>query len=341
MSRRTGVGCLIAVTLLVAASGRPPTAEASTLLTGTGSTLIAPLEAEWAVAFQSFHGDITVNFVANGSQAGINAITSRAADFGASDAPMTSSQLSACGRCFQIPWALTGIGIGYRVDGIRSNLYMTGNVLAQIFLGQIRRWNDRRIKAVNPRAHLPNLAITPIYTAGSGSTYAFTRYLSKVSRSWRTRIGYGSSVAFPTGVSAKSTSAATSLVHSTNGSIAYIAASWLIADRLPAAAVQNAAGRFEYPNLSEIEAAGRTVTSVPSGNAIDITNPPRGAAAAYPISTYSWVIVAGNARQKAALEDWLSYVLTAGQQFGPQLDFAALPANVRRASDATYGQFAQ
>jgi phosphate transport system substrate-binding protein len=329
------------VTLLVAGSASPTAANATTVLTGAGSTLIAPLEAEWAVAFQAFHGDVTVNFVANGSQAGINAITSRAADFGASDAPMTSSQLSACGRCFQIPWALTGIGIGYRVDGIRANLYLTGNVLAGIFLGQIRRWNDRRIRAVNPRAHLPNLAITPIYTGGSGSTYAFTRYLSKVSQSWRSRIGYGSSVAFPTGVSAKTTSSATSLVHSTNGSIAYIAASWLIADRLPAAAVENAAGRFVYPNLSNIETAGRTVTQVPSGNAIDITNPSRSAVVAYPISTYTWVIVAGDARQKGAVEDWLQYVLSAGQQFGPQLDFAALPTNVERAMDATYNQFAR
>lgn len=337
--RPTTLTCLAILGAFAWGSMLAGQARASTTLTGDGSTLVAPLVAEWAVAFQAFNNDVTINYIDDGSQAGISDITSRSVDFGASDAPLNAQQLSTCHGCFQIPWALTAIGIGYHINGIRSNLYLNGSVLAQIFLGQITRWNDRRVKALNPRAHLPNLAITPIYAGASGSTYAFTRYLSKVSSTWSTTVGSGLTVSFPVGVSAKSSTAAAGLLHSTNGSIAYIAASYLIANRLPAAAIENSAGRFLYPNLSEIEAAGRTVKSVSSTSALEITDPPRSATDAYPISTYTYVIVPANAPQKQVLANWIGYVLGPGDQFGPQLDFARLPANVQRAANAIYTDF--
>jgi phosphate transport system substrate-binding protein len=317
----------------------PASAGAATSLSGAGSGLVAPLVAEWSVAYQTFHGTL-VSYSPVGSQAGITDISSRTIDFAGSDAPMTAAQWNACNGCYQIPWALSAVAIGYHVGGLGRKLYLTGNVLAQIYLGQISRWNDARIKALNPRASLPNLRITPIYANGSGATYAFTRYLSKLSASWRRTIGYGLTVSFPTGVAANSTSAASALLVSTNGTIAYVGAAYLFANKLPAAAIENAAGRFEYPNLSEIESAGRTVNSVPVSNALQIVDPPSSARIAYPIATYSYVIVAGNAARKSDLTQWLSYIFGNGQQFGPSLDFAPLPANVLRASKATLSAFA-
>jgi phosphate transport system substrate-binding protein len=315
-----------------------PPAPAAASLSGAGSSLVAPLVAEWAAAFQAFHGT-TVTYYPVGSQAGIKDISARLVDFGASDAPMTSAQQTACNGCYQIPWALSAIGISYHVNGLRPSLNLNGEVLAQIYLGHISQWNDRRITALNPRASLPNLKITPIYATGSGATYAFTLYLSKTSANWRNSVGYGLTASFPAGVGTNSPSAAAALLQSTNGAIAYLGASYLIADRLPAAAIENSAGRFEYPNLSEIESAGRAVRKVPANNALTIVDPPSSARTAYPIATFSYVIVPRNAPNKADLEQWISYGLGAGQAFGPSLDFAQLPPNIMRASTTTLSSF--
>jgi len=178
-------------------------AMAGDTLSGAGSTLVAPILAEWAAAFQAFHGTV-VRYDPVGSQAEIRDISSRTVDFAASDAPLTPAEASVCQSCYQIPWSLSAIGIGYHVGGIGSTLRLTGGVLAEIYLGQISRWNDSRIKALNPRTPLPALRITPIYTGTSGDTYTFTSYLSKVSTAWRTKVGYGLTVTFPTGVPANS-----------------------------------------------------------------------------------------------------------------------------------------
>src|SRR5262249_32178777 len=137
-----------------------------------------------------------------GSGAGISDVTSRAVDFGASEAPMTPAQLSRCGGCYQIPWAVSAVGVGYHINGVGRRLYLTGKLLAQIYLGQITHWNDARIAARNPRLRLPKLRITAIRTAAAGETYPFTDFLSKSSRAWRRRVGTGNSVSFPGGTPA-------------------------------------------------------------------------------------------------------------------------------------------
>lgn len=335
--RTSGLICLAVVFGVVGAGLFPGGALASSGMTGAGSTLVAPLVAEWSAAFGVFHGT-PLAYYPVGSQAGIKDISARTVDFGMSDAPMTSAQRTACNGCYQIPSALSGIGIGYHLNGLGRSLYLNGKLLAEIYLGEITRWNDPRIKALNPRASLPRLKIVPIYLDASGSTYTFTLYLSRVSTTWRARIGYGPSVSFPTGVPANNSTAAT-LLQSTNGSITYLGAAYLIAHGLPAAAIANSAGFFEYPNLTEIENAGRSVKHVPATNALDIVDPPRSARSAYPIATFVYMIVPANAPQKSLLGKWVSYVLGAGQAFGSSLDFARLPSNVLRASDRTATQF--
>src|SRR6476659_9784170 len=288
-------------------------------LTGAGSSLVAPQMANWINGFEIKEG-IPVKYGSVGSGAGIAQITARTVDFGASDAPLTPEQAAKCNACVQVPWALTATGIGFKIPGVKK-LNLTGSILAGIYFGKITKWNDPKIKKLNPQAHLPALTITPVFRSdGSGDTYAFTNYLSKVSPAWKT------------GVGSKGNSGVTSTVTSTNGSIGYISASYLIAAGLGAVALQNKAGNFELPNLKNIESAASVVKSVPSSNAISITNPPKKATIAYPLSTFTYAIVPHNAPQKGFLQQFLNYAVTKGQKYGAALDFAPLPKVVLSAA---------
>jgi len=317
------------MTVVVMATGVAGASAAG--LTGAGSTLVAPLMANWINGFEIKEG-IPVKYGSVGSGAGIAQITARTVDFGASDAPLTPEQAGACGGCVQIPWALTGVAIGFHVPGVKR-LNVSGSVLAGIYFGKITKWNDPKIKKLNPKAHLPGMKITPVFRSdGSGDTYAFTDYLSKVSKAWKTRVGNATSVQFPTGVGGKGNSGVTSTVTSTNGSIGYISASYLVAAGLPAAGVQNNAGKFEFPNLSNIEAAAAVVKKVPSNNKISTANPPKKAKIAYPISTFTYGIMPHDAGQKGFLEKFAKYAITTGQKYGAALDFAPLPGVVKKAA---------
>ena len=313
-------------------SGLTASAAAAASLTGAGSSLVAPIEADWGTAFQTSTG-VSVNYQAVGSGTGISDISKGLVDFGASDAPLTSAQAAGCAGCVQIPWALSATGVGFHINRLKK-LHLTGPVLAQIYLGQITKWNDRRITSLNKGTRLPNLAITPVYRSDrSGDTYAFTNYLSAVSSTWSMKIGFATSVGFTHGVGGKGNSGVTAVLESTNGSIAYIAVSYLIAHGLPATAIKNAAGNYEYPNLSNIESAAQTVKRVPAGNAISIVNPPRRARTGYPISTFTYVIAPKHAPQVSILKQFILYALSpSGQAFGPSLDFAPLPRVVLNAS---------
>lgn len=322
------------VSILVMAMGAASASAAG--LTGAGSTLVAPLMANWIQNFERAEG-ITVKYGAVGSGAGIAQITARTVDFGASDAPLTSEQASACNDCVQVPWALSATGVGFKIPGVRK-LNLSGPVLADIYRGRIKKWNDGRIKQLNPRTRLPGLKITPVFRSdGSGDTYVFTAYLSKVSGAWKRSVGFATSVGFPAGVGAKGNPGMTSTVTSTPGAIGYISASYLIAAGLPAAAIQNKAGNFEVPNLKNIASAASIVKRVPGNNAISIVDPPKKAKIAYPISTFTYAIVPHNASQKGALQRFLDFAVTTGQAYGAALDFAPLPKVVLAAAKRSIG----
>ena len=313
-----------------------------TTLSGAGSTLVAPLIAEWAQEFTVFFG-VKIDYASVGSQAGLNRLAPGSVDFAATDSPLTAAQVRACAACGQIPWALTAVGIGYHVSGVGNQLRLSPTVLAGIYLGAITRWNDHRITALNPGLHLPALKITPVSSNASGDTYVFTQYLSRVSATWKSKVGTGDTVSVPAGLSTNGNAGVTALLQSTNGSIGYVGAAYLITHRLPAAAIANAAGNFEYPNLANITAAAATVKSVPANGALPIVNPPRKASTAYPISTFSYIVVAGTAAasRKAALKDWISFAVgAAGQKFGQSLDYAPLPTVVARADRRAVRAFA-
>ncbi len=319
------------VAVLVMATGAANASAAG--LTGAGSTLVAPLMANWINGFEIKEG-IPVKYGSVGSGAGISQITARTVDFGASDAPLTPEQAAACNGCVQIPWGLSAVGIGYNLPGVKKGaLKINGKVLASIYFGKITKWNDPKIKALNPGLKLPGLTITPVFrTDGSGTTYAFVRYLSKISPAWKREVGFATSVSFPTGVGGKGNSGVTSTVTSTPGAIGYIEASYIIAAGLGAAAVENKAGNFEYPNLKNIEAAAAVVTKVPANNELTISDPPKKAKTAYPISTFTYAIVPHDAPQKGFLQQFTKYCVTIGQKYGAALDFAPLPKVVEAAA---------
>jgi phosphate transport system substrate-binding protein len=333
--RRKLVSVSAAVLAVGASTGFISTAVASAsggTLNGAGSTLVAPLEAEWASAFNSKTGN-TVNYNPVGSGTGIAQISAGTVDFGASDAPLSPTQASGCSHCIQIPWALSATGIGYNVPGAGRKLHLTGSLLAQIYQGSITNWNDPKIARVNKGVHLPNLKITPVFRSdGSGDTYAFTNYLTHISPSWARNVGVGTSVSFPTGASGKGNSGVTAVLQGTPGSVAYIAVSYLIAHQLPAVAIQNAAGKFEYPNLSNIENAAAAVKRVPASGALSIVDPPKSAKIAYPISTFTYVIAPTTAPQGPLLKSFVQYALGPGHAFGANLDFAPLPKAVVKAA---------
>jgi phosphate transport system substrate-binding protein len=329
-NRLLGVVVALAVTAGGMASVAPAGASAAGL-TGAGSTLVAPLMANWINGFEIKEG-IPVKYSAVGSGTGIAQITARTVDFGASDAPLTSEQAAKCNGCVQIPWALSATGVGFNLPGVKK-LNLTGKILAGIYFGKITKWNDPKITKVNPKTKLPNLTITPVFRSdGSGDTYAFTNYLSKISPAWKNEVGYATSVGFKAGVGAKGNAGITSTVTKTPGAIGYISASYLIAAGLGAAAIENKAGNFEVPNLKNIEEAASQVKSVPPSNELNITNTPAAAANAYPISTFTYVIVPHDASQKGFIQQFVNYAITKGQAYGAALDFAPLPKVVLSAA---------
>ncbi len=323
------IAVIVVITSLTAGFASPAGASAYSL-TGAGSTLIAPLETLWATDFQRKYGD-TITYAAIGSGAGIAQISARAVDFGASDAPLTPAQASGCKECIQIPWALSATGIAFNLPGTRR-LKLTGPVLADIFLGKITNWSAAPIAKLNKGQKLPNLTITPVFRSdGSGDTYAFTDYLSRISSTWSRQVGRATTVSFPAGVGGKGNQGVTAVVSSTSGAIGYISASYIIAHGLNAAALQNAAGNFEYPNLKNIANAASSVKSVPASNEMHIVNPPKKYKIACPLSTFTYCIAPKGAPQKAALASWVYYAMTGGQAFGAQLDFAPIPKVVLNA----------
>ncbi len=338
MKRNRLFSLAASVAVLGMMTGVTSTAGASSAngtLLGAGSTLIAPLMANWQNDFGN-RDNIGVTYGAVGSGAGIAQISARTVDFGASDAPLSAAQARACNGCVQIPWALTATGVAFNLPGI-SYVRLSGPILAAIYTGQIKMWNDPQLTKINPHAHLPALAITPVYRSdGSGDTYAFTNYLSDISSSWKSSIGLGTAVSFPTGVGGKGNAGVKAIVGSTPGAIGYISASYIIAARnISAAAVQNAAGKYELPNLANISNAASEIKTVPANNELHIVAPGKKYTSAYPISTFTYVIVPQNTSNAKNLAKFIQYALTTGAAFGPQLDFPAVPAVVRKADFKT------
>jgi phosphate transport system substrate-binding protein len=300
----------------------------SKVLTGAGSTLVYPLLSQWEPDYATKAG-VTITYGAIGSGGGIDQITARAVDFGASDAPLSADQATACKGCLQIPWALAATVVTYNVKGVPDNLHLTGPVVADMFLGNITSWNDPKIKALNPGVSLPDTKVTPIYRSdGSGDSYVFSSYLSAVSPDFKSKIGASTQPPFSTGTGAAKNSGVAASVQSTDGAIGYVAISYIAADGLNQALIQNAAGKYVTPSVDSIKAAADAVTTAQPDGSIPLVNPPASAATAYPLSTYTYAIVPKTSSKASELKAFLTYAITDGQQFGPDLGFPPLPSAV-------------
>lgn len=336
MTKRLTITLAVLAAALVAAAAATATST-DTTITGAGSTFVSPLVSTWTPALGSAFG-YSIQYSAVGSGAGIQAITSRQVDFGASDAPLTPDQAAACKGCVQIPWALSATSIAYNVPGAPVHLHLNGKVLAGIFLGAIGNWNDPAIKALNPGSSLPDLKITPVYRSdGSGTTYNFTDFLSAVSPAWKSKVGSSTSVQFPAGVGARGSSGVTGVVSRTDGAITYVDVAFAVKNHIRFAAIRNAAGKYLYPSLRRISAAAAAFPKVPASNEMHIVNPPPSAATAYPISTYTYVILPRRTSHAAELRKLVFWALTQGQQaqYTAKLLFVPLPKATLVAAEKT------
>ncbi len=336
MKRAVALVLALVVAVAVAlAAGRTDRASAKPeagSLVGTGSTFVFPLISKWIPLIGQAYG-INVTYSPTGSGAGIAQITARTVDFGASDAPLSPDQVTACKACVVIPWALAATSIPYNLPGIGGRLRLSGPVIANIYLGKVTRWNDPAIKSLNPKLNLPDMKITPVYRSdGSGTTYNFTEYLSSVSPAWKSKVGFNTSVNFPTGAGARGSSGVAGLASQTPGAITYVDAEYSIKNKLTFATIKNSSGKFTTPGLRGIKAAVSTLPKkISSLSQLKIVNPPKKAGKlAYPICTFTYVIVATNSGSKAAdLRKFIYWAMTQGQKQGPQLLFAPLPQPVQ------------
>jgi phosphate transport system substrate-binding protein len=338
LNRKKSLAALLAVlivtgTALTAWTSLAGASRNAGSLTGAGSTFVFPLVSKWGTVYKGSQ----VSYSAIGSGGGIAAITARTVDFGASDAPLTTDQFSACKGCVQIPWAFSATSIPYNVSGVGYGLKLTGPILANIYLGKITKWNDSRIKAINPKVKLPSEKITPIFRSdGSGTTYNFTDYLSHVSKGWKSKIGKGTQVNFPTGVGARGSSGVAGALGRTPGGITYVDVAYSLKNKFKIAAMKNRAGKFQLPGIKQIQAAAASLTKVTNKqNAYTVVDPNPRAPKAYPICTFTWVIVPLKTSKAPQLKTFIDWALTKGQSYGPSLLFVALPTPVKKAARTT------
>ena len=337
MKKRVFAGLLVVLAAVSAIAAT--TAGASSKgdqLVGAGSTFVLPLVSQWQKDYPSKTG-VSIVYSGSGSGAGIAAISARTVDFGASDAPLTPDQATGCKGCFQIPWALGGVAVMINVKtNAHAPLKMSGPVLAQIYLGGIKNWNAPAIAKLNPGITFPDQAIVPVYRSdGSGTSYAFTDYLSSISATWKSKIGFSTQPSFPTGVGAKGSSGVAGVVSKTAGAIGYADIAYALSQHIATMAVKNAAGKFTTPGIASIGAAAAAFPKVPADNEMHITNPPKSASKAYPISTYTYVIVPQVTAKAALLKKFIFYALTTGQKLGIPLRYVPIPKTVLVASEKT------
>ena len=325
----------ITLTAWTSLAAAKPARQTGTLV-GAGSTFVAPLVAKWQAGYKPSK----VVYSPIGSGGGISAIQARTVDFGASDAPLTPDQFSACHGCVQIPWAFSGTSIPYNVSGVGYGLKLTGPILAAIYSGSIKYWDNAQIQKINKGANLPHEKIVPIYRSdASGTSYNFTDYLSHVSKAWKNSIGRSTQPSFPVGVGAKGSSGVAGKLKSTPGGITYVDVAYSLKNKFKIAKVQNRAGNFELPGIRQIRAAANSLKRLQSkDNSITVVNPNAKAKFAYPICTFTYVILPLKTDKAAELKKFVDWAVTKGQSYGPKLLFVPLPKIVQQAARKTLGR---
>ncbi len=308
-------------------------AAAQVKLTGAGATFPNPIYSKWFDAYNKKTG-VQINYQSIGSGGGIKQYAEGTVDFGASDGPMTNDQMAAVqGQVLHLPTVMGAVVLTWNVPGLEGvQLNLDGPVIADIYLGKITKWNDARLAALNPGVKLPNADIIVAHRSdGSGTTYIFTDYLSKVSPDWKAKVGYATSVNWPAGLGGKGNEGVTQQVKETEGAIGYVELIYAVANKLPYAKVKNAAGSFVEPSLESVTSAAASAKfSANTDFRVSITNAP--GKDAYPISSFTWLLIRPkmkDATKAKALHDFLAWMVTPeAQDMAAGLEYAPLPKEV-------------
>lgn len=309
-------------------------ARGAVSLTGAGATFPYPMYSKWFDAYHKAHPDVEINYQSIGSGGGIRQVTQGTVDFGASDGPMTDQQIAAFKEkrgtnILHFPSVLGAAVPAYNIPGVQAELRFTPAALAGIFLGTITKWNDPAIAKANPDVKLSDTHIVVAHRAdGSGTTYVWTDYLSKISTQWDKSVGRGTSVKWPTGLGGKGNEGVSGLIKQTSGCIGYIELIYALQNHIPFGSVRNASGRYIKADLASVSRAAAGV-SMPDDFRVSITNSP--AAGAYPISSFTWLLIPERIPErtkKQAIVDFLHWMLSEGQTMTEPLAYAPLPKPV-------------
>ena len=303
------------------------------LINGAGSTFDYPAFTKWFEAYKKVDPDVRFNYQSIGSGGGQKQLLNQTVDFGASDAPMTDERMAeAPGKILHFPIVAGGVAIIYHLPG-DPKLKLSGDVLANLYLGTVTKWNDPKIAALNPGASLPNLPVIPVHrTDGSGTTYIFTDYLTSVNKAWANTVGKNTAVKWPAGIGlgAKGSEGVAGQVKQLPGAVGYAELAYADQNKMPYADMENSSGKFVSPAPASVSAALATA-HIPDDFRFSMVNPP--GADAYPIAGASWVLVyqhQKNAERGKELVAFLRWAITDGQKLSSQLDYAPLPDNVQQ-----------
>jgi len=317
---------LFVAALVVAAL--PALGAGKLLINGAGATFPFPIYSKWFSAYNKMHPEVQINYQSIGSGGGIKQVTEKTIDFGASDAPMSDEELSKAPGIQHIPTVMGAVVLVYNVPGLQS-LRLTPETLAAIFLGKISNWNDAALAKDNPGAKLPDLAIAVAHRSdGSGTTYTFTDYLSKVAPEWKSGPGTGKSVNWPAGLGGKGNEGVTGLVKQNEGGLGYVELAYANQNKLPVAELKNRDGAWVKPTLETVSAAAAKA-EMPDDYRVSITNQP--GKDAWPISTFTYLLVYKDMPDAAKGEALLHFLWWAehdGQKLAPALEYAPLPKPV-------------
>lgn len=330
------MAALVAVAVLGSLSACKSSNNNSTIeISGAGSTFINPVMTRWTADFTKLHPNILINYQSIGSGGGIQQVKAKTVDFGASDVALKDDQLAAMQPLVQIPETAGPVCITYNLPGLDQPLKLSPDALAGIFLGTIKNWQDPKLVKENPGVKLPKLPVVVSHRSdGSGTTGIFTTYLSAVSPDWKTKVGAGTAVSWPVGIGGKGSEGVTGNIRNSPGAIGYVELSYAQQNNLPTALIENAAGKFVAPTADGTTADIAAFTSELNQDPRQpIVNPPASAPDAYPISGLTFLLVpkdGTDAAKRAALKEFIQYIITDGQATAGSLNYAPLPDGVKQ-----------
>jgi len=304
---------------------------AQTKLNGAGATFPYPIYSKWFSEYHKLHPDIEMNYQSIGSGGGIRQVIAGTVDFGASDGPMTDDQLKeGKTKILHFPTVLGADVPAYNIPGVTAELKFTPEALAGIFLGRIAKWNDKAITSANPGVNLPDRDIVVVHRSdGSGTTYIWTDYLSKISTDWQGKVGRNTSVQWPVGLGGKGNEGVAGMIRQLPGAIGYVELIYAVQNNITYGSVKNAAGNFVRASLESVTAADASSPKMPPDFRVSITNAP--GKDAYPISSFTWLLITQQSKDPAkgkVLADFLNWMVTDGQKMTESLSYAPLPENV-------------